>query len=146
MRKKRIPKQLGIVRAVIASGPVILKNKKILVVLDDKDPFLKFPGGRIHYKEDLKKTCLRRTKEEIGVNIEIIRPLDPMLLWKKPHTGEKIPVVLIHWLSKLKPKQIPRKGKLPRKIFWIDSKYKGHKLAPNVQYFLKNLKKEKKIN
>lgn len=127
---------------IIASGPVIIKDKKMLVVLDDKDPFLKFPGGRIHFPESLEKTCLRRTKEEIGANIEIIRPLEPMILWKKP----RIPVVLIHWLAKLKPKQFPKKTRLPREIFWIDSEYKGHELAPNVQYFLNKLKKEKIID
>jgi ADP-ribose pyrophosphatase YjhB (NUDIX family) len=135
-------KQPGIIPYILASGPAIIKDKKMLVVLDDKDPFLKFPGGRIRYPEDLKRTCLRRTKEEIGVDIEIIRPLEPMLLWKKQSAGKEIPVILIHWLAKLKPKQIPREGKLPREIFWIDSKHRGCALAPNVKYFLGKLKKE----
>ncbi|MGB9707972.1 MAG: hypothetical protein ACPLXC_01430 [Candidatus Pacearchaeota archaeon] len=64
---------------------------------------------------------------------------------KKPHTGGKIPVVLIHWLAKIKRGQ-PRKGKHTREILWINSKYQGHELAPNVKYFLKKLKKEKKIS
>ena len=138
-------KQLGITKAVIASGPIIIKNKKMLVVLDDKDPFLKFPGGSIFKNKTLKETCKIETIQEIRCKIEIIKELEPIMLWKKPHTGEKIPVVLIHWLAKLKNCK-PKKGKHTKEIFWIDSKYKGHKLAPNVKYFLKKLKKEKKIN
>jgi len=129
---------------VIASGPVIVQNKKMLVVLDDKDPFLKFPGGSILKNKSLKETCKLETKREIKCDINIIKELEPIMLWKKPHTGEKIPVVLIHWLSKIN--QRPKKGKHTKEILWIDSKYKGYKLAPNVQYFVKKLKKEKKIN
>ena len=133
-------KQLGITKAVVASGPIIVKNKKMLVVLDDKDPFLKFPGGSIFKGKSLKETCKIETKQEICCDVEILRETEPLMLWKKPHTGEKIPVVLIHWLAKLKPGQVPRKGKHTLKILWINSRYKGHKLAPNVKYFLKKLK------
>lgn len=139
-------KQLGITNAVIASGPIIIKNKKMLVVLDNKDSFLKFPGGSIFKGKSLKETCKIETMQEIRCSIDIIKETEPLMLWKKPHTGEKIPVVLIHWISKLKPKQIPRKGKHTREILWINSKYRGHELAPNVKYFLKKLKKEKKIS
>jgi ADP-ribose pyrophosphatase YjhB (NUDIX family) len=139
-------KQLGIVDSVIASGPVIIKNKKMLVVLDDKDPFLKFPGGSIFRNKTLKETCKIETKEEIRCSIEIIKELEPLMLWKKPHTGEKIPVVLIHWLAKIKGRQKLRKGKHTKEILWINSKYKGYKLAPNVKYFLKKLKKDKLIS
>ena len=137
-------KQLGIVSSVIASGPVIIKNKKMLVVLDDKDPFLKFPGGSIFKNKTLKETCKIETRQEICCDIEIIKELEPLMLWKKPHTGEKIPVVLIHWLAKLKGN--PKKGKHTKEILWINSKYKGYKLAPNVKYFLNKLKKDKIIS
>jgi len=136
------PKQLGITNAVIASGPVIIRNKKMLVVLDDKDPFLKFPGGSIFKNKSLKETCRIETKQEIGVNIEIIKKLEPLMLWKKPHTGEKIPIVLIHWLAKIKKGHMPKKGRHTKEIFWIDSKFRGYELAPNVSYFLRKLKGE----
>ena len=137
-------KQLGKVKAVIASGPIIVKNKKILVVLDDKDPFLKFPGGSIFKNKTLKDTCKIETKQEIKCDIEIIKELEPLMLWKKPHSGEEMPVVLIHWLAKIKG--IPRKGRHTKEIFWIDSRYKGYKLAPNVKYFLKKLKRGKIVS
>ena len=130
-------KQLGIIKSIIASGPIIIKNKKMLVVLDNKDPFLKFPGGSIFKNKSLKETCKIETKQEIKCNIDIIKETEPLMLWKKPHTGEKIPVVLIHWIAKLKKGKKPKKGKNTKEILWIDSNYRGYKLAPNVRYFLK---------
>ena len=138
--------QLGITKAVIASGPVIVRNKKMLVVLDDKDPFLKFPGGSIFKGKSLRGTCKIETMQEVVCDIDVVHALEPIMLWKKPHTGEKIPVVLIHWLAKLKKGQKPKKGRHTREILWIDSKYRGYELAPNVKFFLKTLKKEGKIN
>lgn len=146
IRKMTKPKQLGITNAVIASGPVIIRNKKMLAVLDDKDPFLKFPGGSIFRGKSLRQTCSIETMQEVKCGIEIIAPLEPIMLWKKPHTGERIPVVLIHWLAKLRNGQKPKKGRRTRQILWIDSKYKGYALAPNVRFFLKTLKKQGKIN
>jgi len=135
-------KQLGITNAVVASGPIIIKDKKMLVVLDDKDNFLKFPGGSIFRKKTLKETCKIETKQEICVDIDIIRELEPLMLWKKPHTGERIPIVLIHWLAKIKNNQKPKKGRHTKEIFWINSKYRGIELAPNVRYFLRKMKGE----
>ena len=134
-------KQTNIVKAIIASGPVIIKNRKMLVVLDDKDNFLKFPGGRIFQGKSLIETCKIETKKEICCDIEIIKELEPLILWKKPQTGEKMPILLIHWLAKIKRNQKPKKGKHTKEIFWINSKAKtGYQLAPNVRYFLKKLK------
>ena len=69
-------KQLGITNAVVASGPVIIKDKKMLVVLDDKDNFLKFPGGSIFKNKTLKETCKIETKQEICVDIDMMKIKD----------------------------------------------------------------------
>jgi ADP-ribose pyrophosphatase YjhB (NUDIX family) len=139
-------RQIKLKNAVIASGPIIIESKKMLVVLDKKDPFLKFPGGSLFVGKTLKETCILETKREIKCDIEILRELESLLLWKKPHTGEKIPVVLIHWLAKIKKDQKPREGVGTKRIIWIDSKYKGYELAPNVDYFLRKLKKQGLVN
>jgi ADP-ribose pyrophosphatase YjhB (NUDIX family) len=115
-------------------------------VLDDKDPFLKFPGGSIFKGKSLRETCKIETKQEVMCDIDIANALEPIMLWKKPHTGERIPVVLIHWLANLKKGQKPKKGRRTMQILWIDSKYRGYALAPNVRFFLKTLKKQGKIN
>lgn len=137
-------KQTDIRKAIIASGPVIIQNKKMLVALDDKDPFLKFPGGALVEGKTLKETCKIKTKEEICCDIEIIKELEPMLIWQHPKTKEKIAILLVHWLAKIKKGKL-KEGKHTKRIIWIDSKYHGYKLAPNVKFFLNKLKKEKVI-
>jgi len=63
-------------RYIIASGPVIIENGKLLVNKDNKDDFYKLPGGTIgEGVENLGEACYRETQEEINGNIEIIRPL-----------------------------------------------------------------------
>lgn len=138
-------KQTDKIMSIVASGPAIIKDKTLLVVLDDEDPFLKLPGGKLFEGKTLRETCLIETKLEIGCDIEIIRELEPMLLWKKPHTGEDIAVLLIHWLVKLKDNQIPKKGEHVKEILWINSDKKtwhGYKLGPNVDFLLKKLKED----
>ena len=88
---------------IIASGPVIIEEGKLLVNKDDKDDFYKLPGGSVQPgTEDLEEACHRETLEENNAQIEIIKPLHPMMLWKNPQTGEKMAILLIHYLAKLK--------------------------------------------
>ena len=70
---------------LIASGPVIIENGKLLVNMDDKDEFYKLPGGKVEEGvERLEEACHREVKEENNGEIEILRPLSPMILWKNP--------------------------------------------------------------
>lgn len=122
---------------IIASGPVIIKNKKVLLIKDKKDDFYKFPGGRVEKEKDLEETCLRETKEEIGVDIKIIKPLRTILLWKKPGTKENIPIILVHYLAKIKSNQKIKRGKDIQEAIWINIKdIKKFHVAPNVKKIL----------
>jgi ADP-ribose pyrophosphatase YjhB (NUDIX family) len=124
---------------VIASGPVIIEKEKVLLIKDNKDDFYKFPGGTVHEGQGLEETCLRETKEEIGVDVEIIKPLKTLVLWKKPGTGEKIPVVLVHYLAKIKEGQEIKAGQGIEEVKWISiQNLKKYKMAPNVDYILKD--------
>jgi ADP-ribose pyrophosphatase YjhB (NUDIX family) len=50
---------------IIASGPVIIGDGKLLVNKDNKDDFYKLPGGTVENGiEDLEQACHRETKEE----------------------------------------------------------------------------------
>ncbi len=91
---------------IVASGPVIIEDERLLVNKDDKDDFYKLPGGTIKEGvENLEEACHRKTKEEINGLIEIIKPLHPMIIYKNPQTKEKMTIVLIHYLAKLKKKE-----------------------------------------
>lgn len=64
---------------IIASGPVIIENGKVLLDKEQKSygitPWL-FPGGKAEPGEiDVEAICRREVKEELGIEIEIIKQL-----------------------------------------------------------------------
>jgi ADP-ribose pyrophosphatase YjhB (NUDIX family) len=126
---------------IIASGPVILEKGMLLVNKDNKDEFYKLPGGTIETGiEDLEQACHRETKEENNGEIEIIKPLHPMILWKNPQTGEKMVILLIHYLAKLKnPKEIKPIHPI-QEVKWLsirEIKEGKHFVAPNIKFLIK---------
>lgn len=119
---------------IIASGPVIVENGKVLLnrhghpgeslehtrdknsldkvypeqsrgTRDLREKLLwKFPGGKIECfdftdeQNSLEEACRREVKEEMGLDIEIIRPIKPMMI-KHPDKSNTM-VILIHYLAK----------------------------------------------
>lgn len=54
---------------------VAISNDKVLVHRSINDDFWSLPGGRCEFLEISKDTLIREMKEEIGVEVRIIRPL-----------------------------------------------------------------------
>lgn len=128
------------VKSIVASGPVIIQNGKLLVNKDTKDDFYKLPGGTVEPDiEDLEQACHRETREENNGEIEIIKPLHPMILWKNPQTDEKMAILLIHYLAKLKnPDDIYPIPPI-KEVRWLDIKEikEGkHYVAPNIKFLI----------
>lgn len=125
---------------IIASGPVIIEDRKLLVNKDNKDDFYKLPGGTIeHGIEDLEQACHRETKEEINGEIEIIKPLHPMILWKNPQTQEEMCILLIRYLAKLKNKDEIKPMPPIKEVKWLDIeeiKQNKHNVAPNIKFLI----------
>ena len=128
------------VKIIIASGPVIIEDGKLMVNKDSKDDFYKLPGGTIEEGvESLEEACLRETKEENNGDVEIIKPLHPMILWENPQTKEKMTIVLIHYLAKLKNKSEVKPVPPIIEVTWLDIKEikEGkHKVAPNIKFLI----------
>ncbi len=85
--------------SIIASGPVIIENNKVLLSREQKPdgitPWM-FPGGEVEaFDKTLEETCVREVKEEMGILVEIIKPLKPIMLVQK----ERV-IVLVHYLAK----------------------------------------------
>ena len=127
-------------KIIIASGPVIIEEGKLLVNKDDKDDFYKLPGGTIEEGiEDLEEACHREEKEENNAEIEIIKPLHPVVIWKNPQTKERMAVVLIHYLAKLKNKQGIKPMPPIKEVRWLDIKeirQGKHYVAPNIKFLI----------
>jgi len=87
-------------KLIIASGPVIVENNKVLLDKDYKEDIWKFCGGKIQENENLTDTAKRRPKEELGINIEILDE-NPFITYAIKETPEgKIDVILVHFLAK----------------------------------------------
>jgi len=81
----------------------------------------------------LESACIRRVKEEMGIKVEIIRPLKPMLVKKDENTL----VILIHYLAKrigeIKP------GDDILKWDWIDIENLPDNCAPNIKPVIESI-------
>ncbi len=86
---------------IVAAGPVILEDNKILLVREIKkdgiaSPFFMLPGGGIEtFDESFEATCVREAQEELGIAIKILRPLEPLFVKRPDKDGYAI---LIHFL------------------------------------------------
>lgn len=126
---------------IVASGPIIIENGKLLVSLDDKDDFYKIPGGTVNEDDlSLEDTCIREVREETNADIEIKGVLHPMLLQQNPRTKEKQTIVLIHYLAEIKEGSEISANAPIKKVTWLDIeeiKQGKHKVAPNIRYLIK---------
>jgi 8-oxo-dGTP pyrophosphatase MutT (NUDIX family) len=124
-------------KIIIASGPVIVENNKVLLDKDYKENIWKFCGGKIQRNESLIDTAKRRSNEELGIELEILEE-KPFLL----HTIKKTPegdidIILVHFLAK-------RIGEITsgediQKWDWLDiQNLEKENLAPNVLPALKH--------
>lgn len=93
---------------IIASGPVIIENNKVLLnrhgnTKEDRK-YWKFVGGRVEeadfeMKTDLlEETCKREVREEMGIGVKDLKAIKPMMI-KHPEKENTI-VILIHYLAK----------------------------------------------
>lgn len=121
---------------LVASGPVILEDGKLLVSKDNKDDFYKLIGGRVNKGESLEDACIRKAKQACNANIEILRPLMPNILYENPTTKEKMMIVLINYLAKLKNKEDIKPIPPEQDLKWIsveDIKIGKGNVSPNVK-------------
>jgi len=126
---------------IIASGPVIIENNKILLNKHGDDNFWKFPGGRIESFDfidplnSLETACSREVREEMGLEIKIIKPLKPMMI-PKPNSPDT-QVVLIHYLAERVGEVNP--GNDIREWNWFDLNNLPPDLAPNIRPVLSSI-------
>ena len=128
---------------IAASGPVIIENGKVLLNKHGDDDFWKFLGGRVedfdfaNINNSLEEACHREVKKEMGFDVEIIRPLKPMMVPRpdNPNTW----VILIHYLAKRLGDTKP--GPDIRETRWFDIDNLPPDYAPNIKPVIEEYKK-----
>ena len=124
---------------IVASGPVVIEEGKLLVNKDDKDDFYKLPGGTVEPGDSLEEACLKEVKEENNGEVEIVKPLNPMILYKNPQTQEEMTIVLIHYEAKLLNKSDLKPIEPVKEVTWLDIeeiKQGKHRVAPNIKFLI----------
>lgn len=120
----------------IAAGPVIVEKGKILLNKHGDDAFWKFPGGKRRDNDlDLETTAKREAKEEMGIEVELIAPLKPMLVRR---TDGKL-AVLIHYLAKRRGEIKP--GSRIREWDWFPIDALPADAGPNIAPVIADFKK-----
>ena len=120
---------------IVASGPVIIEDGKVLLNKHGEDPFWKFPGGRVEdFDMTLEETAEREVREEMGLEVELIRPLRPMMV--KTEDGRV--AVLIHYEAKRLNEPAP--GVDIREWGWFPVDDLPTPLAPNIAPILDTIK------
>lgn len=123
-------------RLIVASGPVIVENNKVLLDKDYKEDIWKFCGGKIKEDENLIDTAKRRPKEELGIDVEIMDE-NPFVTFVAKKTSEgKIDVILVHFLAKKTGEIEPEEN--IRKWGWFDLNSLPDNLGPNIIPALKH--------
>lgn len=122
---------------IIASGPVIVENNKVLLNKHGDDNFWKFPGGKVEdFDLSLEEIAKKEVKEEMGIDVRFIKPLKTMLI---PKPNEKdCYVILVHFLAERIGEIRPGKDILEWK--WIDVDNLPEDCAPNVKEIVNELK------
>jgi ADP-ribose pyrophosphatase YjhB (NUDIX family) len=124
-------------KIIIASGPVIVENNKVLLNQHGDTNFWKFCGGRVeNYETNLMDNAKREAKEEMGIEIEILDE-NPFIAFTRKNTQEgKIDIILVHFLAK-------RAGEIKpstdiREWDWLDLENLPENLGPNILPALKH--------
>lgn len=124
-------------KIIIASGPVIVEDNKVLLNQHGDDNFWKFCGGKVEdYEKNLFAAAEREAQEEMGIKLEVLN-LEPFITWTyKLSNNEMIDVLLVHYLAKrigeIKP------GADIREWQWFYINHLPDNLAPNILSTLKH--------
>ena len=123
-------------KIIIASGPVIIENNKVLLDISGEDEFWKFCGGKVREDETLRQTAIRRAKEELGINIKISDSEPFLLHTTKEKDGENFDIILSHYLSSFSGKIVLGDG--AKEFAWLETNDLPENLAPNIIPTLKH--------
>lgn len=125
-------------KIVIAAGPVIVEDNKVLLNQHGADDFWKFCGGRLEETEgSLREAAIREVKEEMGLEIEILDDQPRFFYAEKEVAGVMTSVLLVHFLAKRLNDIIP--GADIRRWRWISlAELDKENLAPNIKPILKS--------
>lgn len=126
-------------KIIIASGPVIVENNKVLLCKHGDTSFWKFCGGKVeNFDNDLIESATREAKEEMGINIKILDDEPYITFARKETDNGAMDIVLVHFLAERVGEIKPGIG--IREWRWFDLNDLPNDLGPNILPVLKYFK------
>jgi hypothetical protein len=126
-------------KLIIASGPVIVKDHRVLLNQHGDTEFWKFCGGSTKdFNSRLTDIAQEKVLDEMGLQIKILND-KPYIQYitKKLQNGDIADVILVHFLAKSIGEVKPRKN--IRKWAWLPiNTLDKEDLAPNILPALKH--------
>lgn len=124
-------------KIIIASGPVIVEDGKVLLDQHGDTNFWKFCGGRAENLEaSLIEVARKKAKEELGIRIEILDPQPFVTHTIKETADGPLDVILVHYLAKRLGEVSP--GPEIRDWAWLNLENLPENLAPNIRPVLQH--------
>lgn len=126
-------------KLIIASGPVLVRDNKVLLDISGEDNYWKFCGGQVKEGKSLRDTAIMRAKEELGIDIKI-QDSNPYIWYVMQEKPEGLmDVILVHWLADFEGEIKP--GEMVKEWKWMPlAELDSHDLAPNIKPVLQYYK------
>lgn len=126
-------------KIIIASGPVIVEDGKVLLNKHGDDGIWKFCGGRVEdFTTNLAENARREVKEEMGLVIEIVDEQPYIMHVTKKTADGDVDVILAHYLARRVGDIAPGDDILAWK--WFDVSDLPADAAPNIRSVLEHFK------
>jgi len=127
--------------AVKKSGGIIIKQENnsiyILLLYRSKENDWSFPKGHIESTEDVDRAALREIKEETGLDVAIIKELEPNKYFNT-RTGQEV----VTYMYLLKPLSFDLKNEFEEdKLEWVKLSEVEDRLSyPNLKDYFSRVK------
>lgn len=119
-------------KILIASGPVIVEDDKVLLNQHGDTDFWKFCGGTVDdFSIDLIANAKREVQEEMGIDVTITNDIPFFWHTKKVKDDGEMDVILVHYLAERVGEIVP--GEDIREWAWLPLQdLEKENLAPNI--------------
>lgn len=81
----------------VASGVVLMRDKKVLLVRESDEDFYSFPGGTCRNNESPEQTAVREVQEEVGLSVTISS--NPFIFQLHRPMGAHTELILLYQFS-----------------------------------------------
>ena len=126
------------------------EKKELLLVLQKDRDYWSPPSGEVEKGETPEEAAIRETKEEIDLNIKVVRSLKPIIRWHNEYKDTVL--ILFHFLCEIEKGKIKHMKTSECDYDVIDHKWASlkdishnkYKIAPNVLLLIEEMKENLK--